>query len=196
MSVKYSNEQAVKAAKTILDKEVDEKDKEAAKDYRSRILSVANNIRTALADRKIEDAAEELNELLRTLDKEAMRLQFGVRFDAKTEHPPLLGEEIDEEVMETVAEACAVLGLNAPIGYTGRMFQRWGFMMGMIRQVNEVKKIGTGGFEALAEMNHLQCSAEYIVYHKAQEYGEEVTKHLGKGCMERIEEVLKQHKAI
>ena len=196
MSVVFSNIKAQEAADRVLSLEVDETDKVAVGKLRQSIINVANNIRTAIADGRIKDPSDELISTLRSMDVEAMRLQFSTRFDGDTKHPPLLGSDVDNEVMFAVAEACAVLGLSAPKGFTGNMFRCWGFMMGLVRQVNEVKKIGTGGFLALAKAEHLQGSAEYIVYHKAKEHGEVVTKHLGKGCMERIEEVLKEHGAI
>lgn len=196
MSVIFTNAKALEAANRVLTQEVDENDKEAVAKLRESINNIANNIRRAIADGKIKDPDDELISTLRSMDIEAMRLLFGVRFDGETEHPPLLGVEVDQEVMFAVAEACAVLGLTVPKGYTGQMFRRWGFMMGMVRQVNEVKKIGTGGFQALAKVDHLQGSAEYIVYHKAKEHGELITQHLRDGCMERIEEVLKEHGAI
>lgn len=195
MATQWTEEKTIEFIKRFLSKDVDETNAKLVKTHRQDLINVANNVRRAIADGKLVQT-EILKELLGELEKRQFQLQFGLRFDGVTENPPLLGEKIDTEVMLKVAEACALLGYSVPRGYTGQMFKRWGFMMGMVRQVNAVRKIGTGGFEPLAEIGAVDCSAEYIVYHKALEHGEKVTSHLANGCMEKLEEVLREHKAI
>ena len=195
MATQWTEESTVAFLEKHLSKDIDTSEKKLVDKQRADLLAVANNTRRAIAQGKLE-LSEKIASLLAECEKEQMRLQFGLRFDGKTQESPVLGEKVDAEVMMKVAEACALLGLRVPKGYTGRMFNRWGFMMGMVRQVNAVKKIGTGGFIALAEIGALDCSAEYIVYQKAKEFGEQITQHLASGCIERMEEVLKEHKAI
>jgi hypothetical protein len=193
MTLNFTVTEAIEAAKSLLEREVVDK-----VGHREDLEVLASNIRRLVDNGMIEKANEELEGLVKSLNYQAMELKFNERFS-----PPftptegfLLGLDIDREVMGRVAEACAVLGLNAPRGYTGRMFKRWGFMMGMVRQVNQVSKIGTGGFVALAKKECLHCSAEYIVYHKALEHGEIVTNYLGEGCMEHMEAILTEHNLL
>ena len=195
MAIQWTEEKAVEFIQRFLNKAVDEADTKRVRTHRQDLINVANNVRRAIADGKLVQT-EILKELLGELEKRQLQLQFGLKLGGETENPPLLGEKIDTEVMLKVAEACALLGYSVPRGYTGQMFKRWGFMMGMVRQVNAVRKIGTGNFKKLAEIGALDCSAEYIVYHKALEHGEKVTAHLANGCFDKIKEVLKEHKAI
>ena len=195
MAIQWTEEKAVEFIQRFLNRAIDEADKKLVRAHRQDLINIANNVRRAIADGKLVQT-DSVKELLGELELRQIQLQFGLKLGGETENPPLLGEKIDTEVMLKVAEACALLGYSVPRGYTGQMFKRWGFMMGMVRQVNAVRKIGTGGFEPLAEIGAVDCSAEYIVYHKALEHGEKVTSHLANGCMEKLEEVLKKHKAI
>ena len=195
MSVQWTEDATIAFLQKHLSKDFDKSDREQVEKQRRELEAVADNTRRAVSEGKLE-ITEKINSLLNQCKLEHMSLQFDLKLGGATEEPPLLGEKVDAEVMLKVAEACSLLGLKVPKGYTGRMFQRWGFMIGMVRQVNAVKKIGTKGFLALAEIGALDCSAEYIVYHKAQEYGEQVTQHLAKGCIEKMEEALKEHNAI
>jgi len=196
MAVQWTEEKAVAFIKRFLTKDIDLDNKKLVKSHRQDLLNVANNVRRAMAQGKLDALSARLDRYLKECDKEAMRLQFGLRIGSEPLEGFCLSEEVDEEVGVLVAEACSLLDQKLPGTYTRRMFQRWGYMMGMIRQVDTVPKIGTRGFEALAEINALHCSAEYIVWEKAQQYGEQVTKHLRRGCLERMEEVLKEHNAI
>jgi hypothetical protein len=195
MAAKWTEAQAIQSMMGFLNRDIDQTDKELVQKYRASLIAVASNVRSAIANGDLVET-DTIKEVLSQVDTRHFQLHFGLRFDGVTEHPPLLGEKVDTEVMLKVAEACALLGYSAPKGYTGQMFKRWGFMMGLVRQVNAVNKIGTGGFVPLAQIGRADFSAEYIVYHKALEYGEKVTEHLGKGCIERMEEVLKEHNVI
>ena len=196
MAIAWSVERSISLAKSTLAKECDETDKEAVKKLRTMLQGTANNIRGAIANGELDGDNEELNEQLTLLEDKQMLLQFGLRGFNKPASQPLITEEVDKEVRQLVAQACSALGMDAPRGYTQRMFNNDGFMLGMVKQVNTKSKIGTGGFVALAELGAIHLTAEYIVYQKAQEYGDQITKHLGKGCIERMEEVLLEHDAI
>ena len=48
MAAKYTNSQAIEAARSVLDREMDEADTEATKTYRGNLINVSNNIRGIL----------------------------------------------------------------------------------------------------------------------------------------------------
>lgn len=196
MSVKITKEKAIEVATMVLAKKIDEEDKEEIKKRRVELWNTVKRISGFIADGTF-DEDENLLLLLKECRQENLRLHFNALFFDKIKEEPLLGYEVDAEVRDIIIEAHALLNEEAPVGRTLNMFRRWGFLGGMVRQVNTIGKIGTGGgFVALAEINAVHCSAEYVVYNMAKKHGEKITKHLAKGCIERIEEVLLEHDAI
>lgn len=119
---------------------------------------------------------------------------------------PLLGDEVENKIRDKIVRACIKLGINGPQGRSPQMFGRWGLMMGMIRKVDTVRKIGSHNFELLKEIslkeknseeeNPLYYTSEFIVYDMAQEHKNSITVHLGRGCLNKMENILKASKMI
>ena len=196
MSLKITKDKAIEVATAVLARKIDEEDKVQIKNRRMELDNTVKRVSDFIADGTLEED-EKLLFLLKECRQESLRLHFDALFFDKIKEKPLLGYEIDAEVRNTILEAHALLNEEALVGRTLNMFRRWGFLGGMVRQVNTIGKIGTGGgFVALAKINAVHCSAEYVVYNMAKKHGEKITKHLAKGCIERMEEVLLEHDAL
>lgn len=196
MAVQWTEEKAIEFINRFLSKNIDLTDKRLVDSHRKDLVNVGKNVRSAIKQGKLKTYSEQLEGLLEECEATVLELKLGVGIGIEPTEGYCLTKEVDMEVGALVAKACALLDVDLPGTYTRRMFQRWGYMGGMVRQVDAVKKIGTRGFLALAEIDALQCSAEYIVYTKAQEYGEAISQRLRKGCLEKMQEILHEHRMI
>ena len=196
MAVQWTEEKAIEFITRFLSKDIDATDKKIVASHKQDLVTVVSNVRRAIKQGKLDRCSERLEGLLDECEATVLELKFGVGIGIEPAEGYCLTKEIDREVGALVAKACLLLDVDLPGTYTRRMFQRWGYMGGMVRQVDAVKKIGTRGFLALAEIDALQCSAEYIVYTKAQEYGEAISQRLRKGCLEKMQEILQEHRMI
>lgn len=196
MTVQWTEEKAIDFINRFLSKNIDLTDKRLVDSHRQDLVNVGKNVRSAIKQGKLKVYGEKLTEVLDECEAKAFELGLGVGIGIEPVEGYCLTKEIDVEVGALVAKACAILDVNLPGTYTRRMFQRWGYLGGMVRQVDTVNKIGTRGFLALAEIDALQYSAEYIVYTKAQEHGDAISQRLGKGCLEKMEKILHEHRMI
>lgn len=196
MAVQWTEEKAIEFITRFLSKDIDATDKKIVASHKQDLVTVVSNVRRAIKQGKLDRCSERLEGLLNECEAKVLELRLGVGVGIEPIEGYCLTKEVDLEVGALVAKACLLLDVELPGTYTRRMFQRWGYLGGMVRQVDTVNKIGTRGFLALAEIDALQYSAEYIVYTKAQEYGDAISQRLGKGCLEKMEKILHEHRMI
>lgn len=85
------------------------------------------------------------------------------------QYEPLLGEEVENRLMELHCESASALGRASPIvGRSPQMMRKYGFARALLKQALENK--GEGNFEELLSLGMVEHSAEYLCYTLLKEH--------------------------